>query len=104
WNMFIERQILSKTAVAVGYVGVADRKLGYQANINLPLPSPIPFAQARRPNPDLVNVIGIQNGGVSNYNTFQIELNRQLSSVLWFKAYYNLAKQTSDVPAGRSEK
>lgn len=62
WNLFLERQIVAKTSLAVGYVGVADRKLGYQANINLPLPSSIPFTQAQRPNPNLMNVMAIQNG------------------------------------------
>jgi len=77
FSLNVQRQITSNVVFQVGYVGSQGRKLIATRNINLPPPSPTPYAvfQAARPfNADFPNLAGIteiSSISNSNYNSLQ---------------------------------
>jgi len=77
YSLNVQRQLTSNVLFQVGYVGSQGRKLIVDRNINLPPPSPTPYAdfQAARPfNADFPNLAGItqiSSIGDSNYNSLQ---------------------------------
>ena len=77
FSLNVQHQVAPNLLFQVGYVGSQGRKLIVTHNINLPLPSPTPYAdfQAARPfNGDFPNLAGISeisSIGTSNYNSLQ---------------------------------
>jgi len=77
FSLNVQRQITSNVVFQVGYVGSQGRKLIATRNINLPPPSPTPYAnfQSARPlNADFPNLAGIteiSSISNSNYNSLQ---------------------------------
>jgi hypothetical protein len=77
FSLNIQRQVTSTVLFQVGYVGSQGRKLITTHNINLPPPSPTPYAdfQAARPFnaefPNLAGITEISSISNSNYNSLQ---------------------------------
>lgn len=101
WNIFFEREVFGDSSVQIGYIGSADRKLGYRRNINIPPPSTIPFSQSRRPFPSLATIVALENGGSDVYGTLQVGFTRRWKNGLYVDLFYNYARQSSDVISGR---
>src|SRR5215831_17321436 len=117
WNLTVEHQIGSSTAVRVGYVGSFGYHglLSLDPNTILPqlcsdpagcrsgtvpqgtkyipvLPTPPAPASSARPNPYLSAGFFWYASGNSSYNALQLEVNRRLSQRLQFRANYTWAK------------
>jgi hypothetical protein len=117
WNLTIEHQVGSSTAVRIGYVG----SFGYHGLLSLDpntvpaqicdvaagcrngtvpqgtrfvptLPTPPAPATTARPNPFLGAGFFWYTAGNSSYNALQLEVNRRLSRRLQFRANYTWAK------------
>src|SRR5262249_45420014 len=67
WNLTIERQVAS-LGLRVSYVGTRSVDLVYRENLNLPVPSTIPFTTSRRPNQRYNQVIYADTGGTDAYH------------------------------------
>jgi hypothetical protein len=96
WNASIGRQIFG-TAVDVGYVGTRALNIPLSEDLNLLLPSTIPFSPARRPYPRFNSVTLVQTGGSSTYHGFTVQADRRMAGGLWFNVNYTLAKALTDV-------
>lgn len=86
--------------MTVGYVGELGRHLNINSNINLALPSPLPFATRRPFYSALPNVtaIGIRDSrGYSNYNALQASLERRYTNGLALSANYTWEHGINDV-------
>jgi hypothetical protein len=94
FNLSVERQVRD-LGVRLSYIGSRSRGLNYALNVNKPRPSLTPFAQSRRPYPQFVGATLVQEDGASNYNAFQIEVQRKLG-VFSFDAHYTLQSALSD--------
>lgn len=94
WNLTIERE-LGAMAVRTSYIGTRSVNLLYRRNFNQPLPSTIPFDNARRPYPQYRNVTYADNGGNSFYNALQFEVERKFARGLYYQMGYTWAKQLS---------
>jgi hypothetical protein len=117
WNLTIEQQVGSSTAIRIGYVG----SFGYHGLLSLDpntvpaqicdvaagcrngtvpqgtrfvptLPTPPAPATTARPNPFLGAGFFWYTAGNSSYNALQVEVNRRLSRRLQFRANYTWAK------------
>jgi hypothetical protein len=117
WNLTVEHQIGSSTAVRIGYVGSFGYHglLSLDPNTILPqicsdpagcrsgtvpqgtkyiplLATPPAPASSARPNPYLSAGFFWYAAGNSSYNALQLEVNRRLSQRLQFRANYTWAK------------
>ena len=117
WNLTIEHQVGSSTAIRIGYVG----SFGYHSLLSIDpntipaqvcsdpagcrsgtvpqgtryiplLPTPPAPASSARPNPYLGAGFFWYAAGNSSYNALQFEVNRRLSQRLQFRANYTWAK------------
>jgi hypothetical protein len=117
WNLTIEQQVGSSTAIRIGYVG----SFGYHGLLSIDpntvpaqictvaagcrngtvpqgtrfvptLPPPPSPATTARPNPFLGAGFFWYTAGNSSYNALQLEVNRRLSRRLQFRANYTWAK------------
>jgi len=80
FSLNVQRQVTSSILFQVGYVGSQGRKLIVTRDINLPPPSPVPYAdfQAARPFnaqfPNLAGITQLSSIGTSNYNSLQTQV------------------------------
>jgi hypothetical protein len=84
-----ERQIRD-VGVRLSYVGSRNSGVNYSLNINKPQPSLVPFAAARRPYPQLVNVNYARSDGRQLYNSLTVEAKRKTGWVT-FDGYWTWA-------------
>lgn len=96
WFFSIQRQLSNSMLVDLAYVGNRSNKLMVFANANQAVPNlpgqNLPLQQ-RRPIPNFSDITIAFNGGVSNYNSFQLRFERRfdkglsiLDSFTWSKA------------------
>jgi len=76
--------------VRLSYVGSRNSGVNYSLNINKPQPSLVPFAAARRPYPQLVNVNYARSDGRQMYNSLTVEAKRKTGWVT-FDGYWTWA-------------
>ncbi len=99
FNINVQQQ-MGANVLTVGYVGELGRHLNVNSNINLALPSPLPFATRRPFYSALPNVtaIGIRDSrGYSNYNALQASLERRYTNGLALSANYTWEHGINDV-------
>src|SRR5262245_17120321 len=89
FNLTVERQFRD-IGVRVSYLGSRSRGLNYTLNLNKPEPSLIPFAQARRPFPQLVNTNYARTDADANFNAHTGQGQRQVGQVM-FDAHWTWA-------------
>jgi hypothetical protein len=95
FNLTVEQQI-GDLGLRLSYIGSRSRGLNYSLSINKPQPSLIPFTQSRRPYPQFIGVTMGENDGRSNYNSFQVELQRKVGEIVTFDGHYTLQSSMSD--------
>jgi hypothetical protein len=109
WNVTIERELTSNTAVRVSYVGMNSYRLNTTANLNQIAPSATPyvaspFVDPRAPFQNWSVIYSTENGGFQNYQAMQLEANHRMSNGLSFQANYTWAHDISnaqgDAPVG----
>src|SRR5262249_43006476 len=81
-NLSLEQAIGKSQALKVSYVGAFARKLLQQREIE----------NLQTINPAFTTVIITQNGGTSDYNSFQLQYQRRLSNGLQALASYTLSR------------
>jgi len=97
YTLTVERELSPNLGVRVSYIGTKGTQLPYLRNINQPLPSTQPFAQARRPYPVYNNVIFAENGANNSYQGLQAGVLKRYSRGLQFQSAWIWAKQLSEV-------
>ena len=97
WNLNIQREIIPRLAVMVGYFGSKGTHLRISRNINQPTNGvrPYPFLSASSPvlpGATLGNITQIEGTGNSSYNALWTTVSRRFSSGLQFNASYTWSK------------
>jgi hypothetical protein len=86
--------------VRAGYVGSKGTHLGYNTDVNAPLPGPnatLDNEDARRPNQNFVQVIEDVSGGNSIYNSLQVSMDKRFSKGFTVSANYTHSKTIDEV-------
>jgi hypothetical protein len=95
WNLTLEHEILG-AGIRLSYIGTNSRKLGWIQNINQPIPSTTSFSNDLRRFPNLRNISVRQNGGVHNYNSLHVTVERKMKSGLHYNVGWTWAKNLTD--------
>jgi hypothetical protein len=105
YNLEIQRQLTPTLSFRTGYVGSHGYNMAYVAAVN----GDIPLIAADgtkywdgstfRYNPNFTDITQLRTGGQSNYNGWQMQLQKALSSGLQLQASYTLSKSHSDSDA-----
>jgi hypothetical protein len=97
WNLTVQRDLGWNTLIEIAYVGSKGRRLQVLRDFNQPQPGP-GDPQERRPYPQFGNFGSITNRGRSNYNSFQVKLNKRWSNGLWLLSAFTYGKAFNDQP------
>jgi hypothetical protein len=97
WNLTLERQFAANTAVRVSYIGTRGDELQFARNIDLPLPSTIPFTHSRVPYPNFGTMSLLDQGGTSLYQALEAYVTHRSKGGLYFTASFDWAKSLADV-------
>lgn len=97
YTLSVERGLSRDLGLRLTYIGTKGTQLPYMRNINQPLPSTQPFAQARRPYPMYNNVVYAENGANNSYQGFQAGVVKRYSKGLQLQSTWIWAKQLSEV-------
>jgi hypothetical protein len=98
WNLGVQRQLFSHTALEVDYVGTTGNHQTAAENINLP-PAGAGSVQARRPYPRFGNLSVQTQAQSSDYQALQIKLQQRPALGLWYLVSYTYSESTRRVPA-----
>jgi hypothetical protein len=98
WNLGIQRQLFSHTALEVDYVGTTGDHQTAAENINLP-PAGAGSVQSRRPYPRFGNLSVQTQAQSSDYQALQIKLQQRPAHGLWYLVSYTYSESTRRVPA-----
>ncbi len=101
WNVTVERQVTSQTAVRVSYVGMNSYRLNVTGNLNQIAPSPqpyvpSPFVDPRAPFQNWGVIYSTENLGFQNYQAMELEASHKTGNGLSFQANYTWAHDISD--------
>jgi hypothetical protein len=105
WNLSVQRQLVGRTVVTVGYAGARGRKLLRNADANVPTPSELPdgslsFPAGRpRPNRAFSAIERKTSDGDSWYNALVVELRRASHEGLGFQASYTFSRNLDTTQA-----
>jgi hypothetical protein len=111
WNVTLERQLTSNTAVRASYVGMNSYRLNVTVNLNQIPPSalpynPSPFVDPRAPFQNWQILYSTENLGFQNYQAMELQASHRTGHGLSFQANYTWTKDLSDAqgdaPAGFS--
>lgn len=98
YNLNVQRQITSSTAVTIGYVGSRGYHLTRYSELNTPRPQILPGnvrfypSNAPRLNPALGANRNVTSDATSSYNSLQLEVTDHLSHGLRYKVSLTYAK------------
>jgi hypothetical protein len=95
WNFTVEQQVAT-IGLRASYVGSHSVDLVYRRNLNLPLPSTIPFTTARRPNQLFNQIIFADSGGTDSYNALELAAKKSYGTHLTFSSGFTWAKDLTD--------
>jgi Carboxypeptidase regulatory-like domain/TonB dependent receptor len=99
WNFTIERDLGFQTGLRVSYDGSHGRDLAHFDDLTQVPANTVGYAVAKQtgPYPLWAAINNYTNGGVSNYQSLTLSLNKHLSRGLQFNASYNYSKNLSDI-------
>ena len=101
WSLNVERQLPFSTIASVAYAGsYADRLFDKSRNLNTATPGSGFNPAARRPYPQLQNVIAAISRGWMKYNSLQMRLERRASAGNYVLASYTYAKALTNGVSG----
>jgi Carboxypeptidase regulatory-like domain len=95
WNFTVERQVASY-GLRASYVGSRSVSLVYRRNLNLPVPSTIPFTTSRRPSQLYNQIIFADSGGTDAYHALELALQKRYGNNLTFSTGFTWAKDLTD--------
>ena len=101
WNVTIERQLGSDTAVRISYVGMHSYRLNITEDYNAIPPStqpyvPSPYVDPRAPYQNWIQLYNSENGGNASYHALVLDATHKASHGLHFQGNYTWAKDLSD--------
>jgi len=96
WNFTLEQQLGFNTGARLSYIGTKTTRVTYRRNINQPLPSLVPFSQARRPYPLYRDILFSESAGNQSYHSLSLSVERKMQRGLYFQGAYTLAKNLTD--------
>jgi hypothetical protein len=101
WNVTLERELRSGTAVRISYVGMNSYRMNVKEDYNAIAPSaqpyvPSPYVDPRAPYQNWIEINYSKNAGFANYQGMAIEATHRVSHGLSFQANYTFAKNLSD--------
>ncbi|HEY2019128.1 MAG TPA: TonB-dependent receptor, partial [Bryobacteraceae bacterium] len=99
WNLTIERDLSFQTGLRLSYDGSHGSDLAYFNDLTQVKANTIGYAQAKAgsPYPIWSAINNYTNGGISNYQSMTIALNKRFSKGLQFNISYNFAKNLTDI-------
>lgn len=102
WNLTLEKALPLAIGVRATYVGSKGTQWPYVADLQIPRVSGERFTAARRPfgAAPYQSVFVNQLGGNSTYHGTEFEVNRQFSSGLYLRAWYDYRRSLNDVDGG----
>jgi len=103
WNVTVERELPSDTALRVSYVGMNTYRMNVTVNLNQIAPSTTPYTipaggwvDPRAPFQNWAIIYSTENLGFQNYQAMQVEVTHRFSHGLFFQANYTWAHDISD--------
>jgi Carboxypeptidase regulatory-like domain/TonB dependent receptor len=105
FNLAVQREVLPRTVVTLGYAGSRGRHLLRSGDINIPLPQQLPDGTlfypptAARPNAAFSTVEAKTSDGESWYNAGILEIRRQQAGGLSFQTSYTFARNVDTTQA-----
>jgi Carboxypeptidase regulatory-like domain len=96
WNVTIERELTSNTALRASYVGMNSYRLNVSENLNQTRPSAQPYNPALVPFPNWGVIFNTANLGGQNYQSLELEATHKMSRGLTFEANYAWTHNISD--------
>jgi hypothetical protein len=96
WNLTMEHDLTSNTAVRASYVGESSYRVNLTVNMNQQMPSTV------SPNPNLIpfpnwgTIFFTGNYGHENYNALELQATHRLGNGLSYQANYTWAHDLSD--------
>jgi hypothetical protein len=101
WNVTLERELRSGTAVRISYVGMNSYRMNVKEDYNAIPPStqpyvPSPYVDPRAPYQNWIELNYSKNAGFANYQGLAVEATHRMSHGLSFQANYTFAKNLSD--------
>jgi hypothetical protein len=99
WNVTVERELTSNTALRVSYVGMNSYRLNVTVNLNQQLPTTVPAPQANPnpiPFPNWGTIFSTQNLGHQNYQAMEMQATHRMGRGLSYQANYTWAHDLSD--------
>jgi hypothetical protein len=94
YNFSIEREWRT-IGFRTSYVGSRGVGQNYSVSINKPMPSLIPFTQARRPYPEFVNATEYRTDGKTKYDALQLQASKRMGDFT-FNAHWTLANSLAN--------
>jgi outer membrane receptor protein involved in Fe transport len=101
WNVTVERQLTSSSAVHASYVGSHGNHLNIALDEDVAYPGPGPVAP-RRPYPGYSSISAWEPRGISNYDGLQLSAEKRMSNGLSFLAAYTWSKSLDEGAGGNS--
>jgi hypothetical protein len=98
WNLNVQRELSSSTAVSVAYAGSKGTHLVRSLDLNQPPPGPGPVA-LRRPYAGFGGIFFTESGGNSDFHALEASVNRRLSRNVSLLAAYTFSKSIDDTSA-----
>jgi hypothetical protein len=103
WNLTVERQLTSNTALRVSYVGMSTYRLPVTIDLNQIPASTTPynvptgmFVDPRASYQNWLLLMSSENMGNASYQAGQVEVTHRISHGLSFQGNYTFAKNISD--------
>lgn len=98
WNLTVERDLGFQIGLRVSYDGSHGTNLGLTDNPDQVPANTAGFSVATKaaPYPLLNQIVEETNGGMSNYNSLTVAVNKRMSKGIQFQVSYNFAKNLSD--------
>lgn len=105
WNVSVDRDLGWNTLLRLNYTGSYTYNLIYSPDLNQVRPNNVGYAAltatpalraANLKYPNFNEVLTRDNGPISKYNAFSVEVNRRFARDLTFTNSYTLAKQTTN--------
>ena len=96
WNLTVERELTSNTAIRASYVGMTSYRLNVSVNLNQQVPSGISPNPNPVPFPNFGTIFSSGNYGHQNYNALELQATHRTGHGLSFQANYTLAHDLSD--------
>ncbi len=99
WNVTLEQEITSNTAIRISYVGMNSYRLNVTVNLNQQMPTTVP-APAANPNPipfpNFGTIFSTNNLGHQNYQALELQASHRMGHGLSYQANYTWAHDLSD--------